>query len=83
MRIKAYYPPQAPDSAYRIYSFIRSNDNLVTTAGGMTHVITGLDKSRLAQIAPHYGIDFERIIPYVSKYESEMLKRQQRTLDNK
>ena len=43
----------------------------------MGHIITGLDRSKLQQLAPAYAIEFDRILPYLSLYERELLKQQQ------
>ena len=49
----------------------------------MQHFILGLDKSKLIPIAEVYGLEFDRIIPFVNMYEAEMLKQQQRRLEVK
>ena len=79
--IKAYFPPHAPSYAYRVYAFLRQNDSHVIVAGGMQHLVLGLDKSKLAPIAQAYGLDFGAIIPFVQLYEQAMLKKQQRVAD--
>jgi hypothetical protein len=79
-RVTAYFPPKATPEAYRIFSFLRGNDSHVISAGGMQHFVLGLDKSKLLPLAEVYGLEFDRIIPFVSLYESEMMKQQQRKL---
>lgn len=80
---KAYYPPEANEYALRVYSFFRQNENCVLTAGGMQHVITGLDKVALSQIAPLYGLDFGALLPFANLYEAQLLSRQQRDVDTR
>lgn len=74
--MKAYFPPKATTWAYQIYSFLKQNDGHVLLAGGMGHVVMGLDRVALAALAPHYGIDYSQIIPFVNFYESQILKQQ-------
>jgi len=82
LRVLAYYPPKAPRWAHRVYGFLRQNDSHVLLAGGMGHIVMGLDKYKLSHLAPAYGIEYDRILPFINLYETEMLKRQQRMRNN-
>ena len=81
---KAYYPPKdTPKKAFKIFLFLRNNDNHCTVAGGMQHYVTGLDKERLITIAKEYGIELSRYMFLVEHYQNKLLLKQNREMSQK
>ena len=75
---KAIFQPESPRRAKKIYKFISDNANLITTAGGMGHIATGLDRSKYAIVAKAYDIDISKYESFIDYYEEMMIKEQNR-----
>ena len=71
---EAVFRPKMTRLANKIFDFIEKNSNLTTQMGGMSPVITGLDRFKLVELAKGYGIDLFRYMPMVDYYERKMLK---------
>lgn len=74
----AVFPPESSRKARKIYDFLVANSNLTTMVSGMAVVVTGLDRSKLSEVAKHYGIDMSRYLNIIDLYENKMLKDQER-----
>lgn len=69
--------PDVPRKAFRVFEFLRENENLVTVAGGMDHFVTGLNRAALFPLARNeYGINLRKYRFAVNWYEQGMLTRQ-------
>jgi len=76
--LEARFPPSSTKLAFKIFGFLRENENLTTNVG-MEGSFTGLDRPKIADSAMKlYGINISKYTPMVTEYESEMLKKQHR-----
>jgi len=76
--LEARFPPDSTRLAFKIFGFLRENENLTTNVG-MEGSFTGLDRQKLAESAKNmYGINLSKYAFMVTEYETEMLKKQQR-----
>lgn len=73
---RAIFQPGASRLARRVFNFINGNSNLVTSLGGMSPVVTGLDKSKLYAVAKGKGLRLSKYESIVDLYEDEMLRSQ-------
>lgn len=73
---KAVFLPKASRLAQKIFRFLQENTNLVTTAGGMEHYVTGLDRYKLVELARGYNINLFKYMFAVKLYEDGMLEIQ-------
>jgi len=73
---EAIFQPESPRLARKIYNFISRNSNLITVAGGMGHIATGLDRAKLSIVSKEYGIKLSKYMQFVDYYEELMLKQQ-------
>jgi len=72
---KAFIKPEVPKKVTNVFNFLESNQNLVTTAGGMEHFVTGLDRYKLNELAKGYNINFFSWMFAVNMFESGIIKR--------
>lgn len=76
--IDAITPPKATDTAYKVFSFLRSNrDEAEIVVSGMQSFVKGLDKLYLYKLADEQGIlDMRRYEFAIDYYKSKILKQQ-------
>lgn len=69
---KAFTRPEVPRLVNRVVNFLQDNQNLMTTVGGMSVYVTGLDRYKLAEVGRGYGIDIYRWMYAVDMYEKNL-----------
>ena len=78
-RIKAYFPPEAPQLAIRVFNFFLETDQNVIVAGGMEHHVIALDQYTIGELGIRdYNIELSRYLYFFKQYENKLLLKQQR-----
>ena len=72
---KAFTQPPLPKLGQKIINFLSENSNLVTTAGGMSYVVTGLDRYKLVELAKGYSINLFKYMFAVKLYEQGLISQ--------
>jgi hypothetical protein len=75
--LSAFTRPELPPVAARVFRFLTENQNLVTSVStGMGAHTTGLDRSKLWQVASAYGVRPSKWLFAIRRFEEGLLKRQ-------
>jgi len=72
---KAFVKPTVPYKVSKLFDFLEENQNLITTAGGMQHHMTGLDRSKLVPLAQGYNINLFKWMFAVRMFETGLLEK--------
>jgi len=81
-RIDAYFPPKAPNIAFKIFGFFRDMEKYAIRVGGMSSQIIGLDQWTIGEIGRRdYNIELQRYLPFFKKYEQKLLEKYKRDLE--
>lgn len=71
---EAFTRPKVPRSVSKLVDFLQSNQNLITSVGGMSVQVTGLDRFKLAEVGRGYNIDIYRWMFAIDMYEKGLVE---------